>query len=471
MCILETVFMSLATVVAFLYKGNDFYPLLISSGIIFLTGVLLYVVGFRANEYMTGRREGMLTVTLTWTLLSFLGMLPFYLGGYVDNITDAFFETMSGFTTTGSTILTDIEALPKGILFWRSLTQWQGGMGMIVFTVALMPILGGGAIQMFDAETPGITHERFRPRITQVAKRLWGVYLFLTFVLVLLLWIGPMDLYDAVNHAMTAISTGGYSTKNASIAYWDSAYIEYVISLFMLIGATNITLIYFCLNGNVKKLCRDEEFRWFFWFVWIMIGITTAWVLYTGFATDFSSAFRKATFQVSTLVSTCGFATENYIPWGPFFWSIALILMFICGCAGSTCGGLKMGRFAILSKSLFNAFKKQTHPHAIIPVRMDTHIVSGDVVLRVLAFAFAYVVLIVISCLVLMLDGLGFEESIGAAVSAISNVGPGLGKLGPIDNFSEVPVVSKWFLSFLMMTGRLEIFTVLTLLVPGFWKQ
>ena len=471
MFILETVFMSLATVVAFLYKGNDFYPLLISSGIIFLTGVLLYVVGFRANEYTTGRREGMLTVTLTWTLLSFLGMLPFYLGGYVDNITDAFFETMSGFTTTGSTILTDIEALPKGILFWRSLTQWQGGMGMIVFTVALMPILGGGAIQMFDAETPGITHERFRPRITQVAKRLWGVYLFLTFVLVLLLGIGPMDLYDAVNHAMTAISTGGYSTKNASIAYWDSAYIEYVISLFMLIGATNITLIYFCLNGNVKKLCRDEEFRWFFWFVWIMIGITTAWVLYTGFATDFSSAFRKATFQVSTLVSTCGFATENYIPWGPFFWSIALILMFICGCAGSTCGGLKMGRFAILSKSLFNAFKKQTHPHAIIPVRMDTHIVSGDVVLRVLAFAFAYVVLIVISCLVLMLDGLGFEESIGAAVSAISNVGPGLGKLGPVDNFSEVPVVSKWFLSFLMMTGRLEIFTVLTLLVPGFWKQ
>ena len=471
MCILETVFMSLATVVAFLYKGNDFYPLLISSGIIFLTGVLLYVVGFRANEYMTGRREGMLTVTLTWTLLSFLGMLPFYLGGYVDNITDAFFETMSGFTTTGSTILTDIEALPKGILFWRSLTQWQGGMGMIVFTVALMPILGGGATMMFDAETTGITHERFRPRVTQVAKRLWGVYLFLTLVLVLLLWAGPMNLYDAVNHAMTAISTGGYSTKNASIAYWNSAYIEYVISLFMLIGATNITLIYFCLNGNVKKLCRDEEFRWFFWFVWIMIGITTAWVLYTGFATDFSSAFRKATFQVSTLVSTCGFATENYIPWGPFFWSIALILMFICGCAGSTCGGLKMGRFAILSKSLFNAFKKQTHPHAIIPVRMDTHIVSGDVVLRVLAFAFAYVVLIVISRLVLMLDGLGFEESIGAVVSAISNVGPGLGKLGPVDNFSEVPVVSKWFLSFLMMTGRLEIFTVLTLLVPGFWKQ
>ena len=442
MCILETLFMLMATVVAFLYKGGDFYPLLISSGILFGVGISLYAIGFRANEYTAGRREGMLTVTLTWLLLSLLGMLPFYLGGYIDNITDAFFETMSGFTTTGSTILTDIEALPKG-----------------------------GATQMFNAETPGITHERFRPRVTQVAKRLWGVYVFLTVLLIGLLWIGPMNLYDAVNHALTAISTGGYSTKNASIAYWHSAYIEYVITIFMFIGATNITLIYFCLNGNIKKLFFDEEFRWFFWFVLIMTGITTGWIMYHGFFTDFPTAFRQAAFQVVTLVSTCGFATENYIPWGPFFWMIALILMFICGCAGSTCGGLKMGRFVILSKNLFNEFKKQTHPHAIIPVRMDSHIVSGEVVHRVLAFAFAYMSLIVLSCAVLMLDGLGFEESIGAAVSAISNVGPGLGKLGPVDNFSEVPVVSKWFLSLLMMTGRLEIFTVLTLLVPGFWKQ
>lgn len=471
MCILETLFMLMATVVAFLYKGGDFYPLLISSGILFGVGISLYAIGFRANEYTAGRREGMLTVSLTWILLSLLGMLPFYLGGYIDNITDAFFETMSGFTTTGSTILTDIEALPKGVLFWRSLTQWQGGIGMIVFTVALMPILGGGATQMFNAETPGITHERFRPRVTQVAKRLWGVYVFLTVLLIGLLWIGPMNLYDAVNHALTAISTGGYSTKNASIAYWHSAYIEYVITIFMFIGATNITLIYFCLNGNIKKLFFDEEFRWFFWFVLIMTGITTGWIMYHGFFTDFPTAFRQAAFQVVTLVSTCGFATENYIPWGPFFWMIVLILMFICGCAGSTCGGLKMGRFVILSKNLFNEFKKQTHPHAIIPVRMDSHIVSGEVVHRVLAFAFAYMSLIVLSCIVLMLDGLGFEESIGAAVSAISNVGPGLGKLGPVDNFSEVPVVSKWFLSLLMMTGRLEIFTVLTLLVPGFWKQ
>ena len=275
MFILETFFMLAATVVAFLYRGSDVYPLLISSGILFGTGFLFYSMGFKANEHSAGRREGMLIVTLTWILFSLFGMLPFYIGGYIDNVTDAFFETMSGFTTTGSTILTNIEALPKGILFWRSLTQWQGGIGMVVFTVALMPIFGGGASQMFDAETPGITHERFRPRITQVAKRLWGVYVFLTLFLVGLLWAGPMNLYDAVNHAFTAISTGGYSTKNASIAYWNSSYIEYVITIFMFIGATNMTLVYFCFNGNVKKLIKDEEFRWFFFFVCAMEGART----------------------------------------------------------------------------------------------------------------------------------------------------------------------------------------------------
>ena len=440
MFILETLFMLAATAVAFLYEGNDFYPLLQSSGIMFGTGVLFMLIGLRANEHTAGRREGMLTVTLTWALFSLLGMLPFYLGGYIDNVTDAYFETMSGFTTTGS-------------------------------TVALMPIIGGGATQMFNAETPGITHERFRPRVTQVAKRLWGVYLFLTIILIGLLWAGPMDLYDAVNHALTCISTGGYSTKNASIAYWDSAYIEYIITIFMFIGATNITLIYFFFNGRPKKLFADEETRWFFWFVLIITAISTVWIMYKGIVDDFGTAFRQTVFQVVTLVSTCGFATVDYIPWGPFFWLLALVLMVVCGCAGSTCGGLKMGRFVILTKNLFNEFKKQTHPHAIIPVRMNGHAVSGDIVHRVLAFAFAYIALIFVSCMVLMIDGMGFEETIGATISSIGNVGPGLGSLGPVGNYADVPAVSKWFLSFLMMVGRLEIFTVLTILLPGFWKQ
>lgn len=471
MFILETLFMLAATAVAFFYKGDDFYPLLQSSGILLGTGVLFTLIGVKANEYTAGRREGMLIVALTWALLSFFGMLPYYLSGYIDNVTDAYFETMSGFTTTGATILTDIEALPHGLLFWRSLTQWQGGIGVVVFSVALLPIIGGGATQMFNAETTGITHERFRPRITQVAKRLWGIYLFLTILLVGLLWVGPMNLFDAVNHALTCISTGGYSTKNTSIAYWDSAYVEYIIILFMLIGSINFTLLYYFLNGKPKKLYKDEETRWFFWFVVIITAIATVWILYNGFIKNFEEAFRQALFQVSTLVSSCGFATVDYIPWGPFFWLITLLLMTVCGCAGSTSGGLKMVRFVVLVKNLRNEFKKQTHPNAIIPVRLDKRALSGDTVHRILAFAFAYIALVLFGCVILMLDGMSFDETIGATISAIGNVGPGLGSLGPVGNYSAVPDLSKWTLSFLMMVGRLEIFTVLTILLPNFWKQ
>lgn len=472
MFILETLFMLVATAVAFWCGEGDFYPLLISCGILFATGVFCYGGCFRANEHLVGRREGMLIVTLTWLLLSLFGMLPYYLGGYIDTITDAYFETMSGFTTTGSTILTDIEALPKGILFWRSLTQWQGGIGIVVFTIALLPMLGTNAAVMFDEETSGVTHERFRPRVTQVAKRLWGVYLFFTLCAIALFWWGPMDLYDAVNHALTAISTGGYSTKKReSLGHWQSAYTQYVAMLFMFIGSLNMTLWYFTFNGHVGKLLKDEEFRWFCAFVSIASLLTMGWIFVNGYKSGLEEIFRTAVFQVITLISTCGFGTEDYIAWGPFFWMIALILMFVCGCAGSTSGGLKMGRFVILAKNLSNEFKKQTHPHAVIPVRMNGHVVSGDVVHRVLAFVFAYIGLIVLSCFVLTVNGMDFTETVGAVVSAIGNIGPGLGTQGPAGNFAGVPEVSKWFLSFLMMTGRLEIFTVLTILVPGFWKQ
>jgi trk system potassium uptake protein TrkH len=471
MFLLETFFMLAAAAVAFVYKGDDLCPLLISCAILFGTGLLFYLSGMRANEYAAGRREGMLIVTLTWTLLSLLGMLPFYLSGYIDTMTDAYFETMSGFTTTGASILKDVEALPEGLLFWRSLIQWQGGIGVVVFTVALLPIFGDGASQMFDAETTSITHERFRPRVTQIAKRLWGVYLFLTLVLFGLLWIGPMDVFDALNHALTTVSTGGYSTKNASIAYWDSSYTEYVIMLFMFMGSVSMSLLYFCFNGNPRKLFHDEELRWFFFVVLFVTAITTAWLLYNGFVSGVENAFRKAAFQVVSLISSCGFGTADYILWGPFFWLIVLSIMFVGGCAGSTSGGLKMGRFVILNKNLSNALLKQTHPNAVLPVRMNGHVVSSEIVHRILAFVFVYLALIPATCLVLMLDGIGFEESVGATVSAISNVGPALGKLGPAGNYADIPALSKWVLSFMMMVGRLEIFTVLTILLPGFWKQ
>lgn len=471
MFIIETPFMLLATAVAFFYQGGDFYPLALSSGILFITGCLLYIIGFRANESTAGRREGMLIVTLTWALFSFFGMLPFYLGGYIDNIADAYFETMSGFTTTGATILTNIEALPQGILFWRSLTQWQGGIGVIVFAVALLPILGGGASQMFDAETSGITHERFRPRITQVAKRLWCLYLSLTIVLIVLLWLGPMGLFDAVNHSMTCISTGGYSTKNAGIAFWNSPYIEYIIAIFMCIGSTNMTLIYFLFNGKVNKLWRDEETRWFYSIVALATAITMAWIYGKGMVGDLETAFRQSFCQVANLLSTSGYTYVDYLEWGPFFWLFSMLLMIICGCTGSTSGGLKVGRVLILSKNLLNEFKKQTHPKAILPVRMNGRVVSSEIVHRILAFVFIYICLIMLCCFILTIDGVGFEEALGSSVSAVANAGPGLGSCGPVYNYASIPDLSKWVLSFAMMIGRLEIFTVLTILLPGFWKQ
>lgn len=469
--LIETCFMLLTTIGAYLAKSEDFYPLLISTLIMFVVGGIAYAVGFRAKEYDVGRREGMLIVTFTWITFSLLGMLPFYLSGHIPNITDAFFETMSGFTTTGSTILKDIESLPKGLLLWRSLTQWQGGIGIVVFTVALIPLLGGSASQLFDAETPAITQERFRPRVTQVAKRLWGIYILLTIIVIGLLYAGPMNLYDAINHALTTVSTGGYSTKNSSVAYWNSTYVEYVIMFFMVVGATNMSLLYFCFNGKPAKLFKNEEFRWFISCVIVVTLIVTAWLLYNNLAEGIENAFRKSAFQVITLISSCGFIADDFIPWGSFFWIIALIIMFVGGCAGSTCGGLKMGRFVILFKNLRNEFKKQTHPQVVLPVSMNGLVVSNNIVHRILAFAFVYMILIMVSSLVLTANGLGFEEALGAAVSAISNVGPALGKLGPIGNFADVPALSKWFLSFLMLIGRLEIFTVLTILIPGFWKQ
>ena len=480
MFILETFFMLSATGVAFYYGGSDFKPFLLSSILLLSAGLLSFALGRKADEQSAGYREGMLVVALTWASLSLFGMLPFYLGGYINNVTDAYFETMSGFTTTGASILDDVESLPHGILFWRSLTQWQGGIGVVVFTVALLPIFGGGASQMFEAEVTGsgITHERFRPRVTQVAKRLSGIYILLTILLTFLLWLGPMDLFDALNHALTTVSTGGYSTKNQSAGHWQSAYVEYILIIFMLIGSLNVTLLYFLFRGNYKKFYRDEERRWFMFIILVFVLVTTAWLFANkwvdtsaGWPAALEATLRKATFQVVSIISSSGFMTADYLPWGSFFWMLALMLMFIGGCTGSTSGGFKVGRFVIINKNLSNVFRKQMHPNAVLPVRMNGHAVSSDNVYRCLAFAFVYMGLLTAGSLVLMLNGFHFDESIAAALSAISNIGPGLGRQGPASNYADVSTFSKWLLSFLMMTGRLELFTVLTLFLPGFWKN
>ena len=478
--LLETIFMAAASVVALSYGEGDFVPFCISSGAIFGAGMLFYMLGRNADEHSTGPREGMLVVALTWACLSFFGMLPYYIGGYAGSIADAYFETMAGFTTTGSTVIADIEALPHGILFWRSLTQWQGGIGVVVFTVALLPLFGGGVSQMFEAEATGtgIAHERFRPRVAQVAKMLSGIYMFLTVILAALLLAGPMTLFDAVNHAMTTVSTGGFSTKNASLAHWNSPYLEYVEIIFMLIGSINFTLLYFLLRGNFRKFFADDELRWFALIIAVFVAATAAWLfssrlieLPQGNLDAVEKLLRRSAFQVISIISSSGFMVDDYLPWGSFFWLMALMLMFIGGCTGSTAGGLKTGRFVIINKNLSNVFRRQIHPHAILHVRMNGHAITPDNVYRCLAFTFAYIALAMTGSLALTLCGLRFEEAVAASLSAISNIGPGLGAEGPAYNFTTVPAPAKWILSFLMLTGRLEIFTVLTLFMPWFWRK
>jgi trk system potassium uptake protein TrkH len=471
--ILETIFLLAATGVAFVYGGADRMAFSIASGIMFGAGVLFFVIGRKANEYHAGRREGMLTVTLTWTVLSFFGMMPFYLGGYIDNITDAYLETMSGFTTTGMTVLDDVESLPRGILFWRTLMQWQGGIGMVVFTVALLPMFGSSALQLFDAETTGFSHERFRPRVTQVAKRLSGIYVLLTLLVMFFLWIGPMDFYDALNHAMTSISTGGYSTRNESIASWNSSYVDYIIMISMCMGGMKLPLLFFALKGDFKQFRNDEETRWYLLYILIFTVITAGWLFYNGFETgvhDIENTIRKGAFQVISLTTTSGFTTSEYVCWGEFYWLIVIFLMLICGCGGSTSGGLKMGRALILTKNMLNEFRKQTHPSAVLPVRANGRAVSHDTIYRVHIFALVYFLLISFSWLFLLINGLTFDEALATSVSAVSNVGLSLGSLAD-GNLSDISPVSKWYISFIMMVGRLEIFTVLTLLLPGFWRR
>lgn len=452
-----------------LYFGEVIMPFFI--GVLAYAGVggVLFGLGRDLKDQRVGRREGMLTVTSTWLLLSLLSTIPMMLSGATPRFVDAFLECISGFTTTGATVFSRVEHLPHGILFMRSLMQWQGGIGIVVFTVALVPMFGGGASQIFNAETTGITHERFLPRIADVAQRLCIVYVVETLVLIVLLVLGPMGLFDAVCHSLSCVSTGGYSTRDAGIAAYDSVYIEYVLSLFMYIGALNLTLIYFAFAGSPLKLLRDEEFRWFNIFIGATVIVTAIWLYSQGFYQGVEEAIRKSLFQVISLGSSTGFLTADITEWRPFFWMLGLQIMFINGCAGSTSGGLKVARFVLLMKNLYTEFKKQIYPHLFTPVKLNGKQLSISTVHQVLAFCVVYLMLIFAGSLLFMLDGNGFISSLSIACSAASNSGPGIGEymstIGPAGDFS------KYLMAFLMLTGRLEVFTVLGILTPHFWKR
>lgn len=475
-------FMLLSTLVSFLYKDGVTGSLSVAAIITLALGGLAMLFTRKHNKEMN-KREGYIVVAFGWIIMALTGSLPYIVTGSIPNFTNAFFETMSGYTTTGASILNDIEAMPKGILFWRSLTHWIGGMGIIVLAIAILPLLGIGGMQMFAAEAPGPSADKLHPRITDTAKRLWLIYFGYTAAETLLLSVAGMSFFDAINHALCTVSTGGFSTKNASVAHWNGQpIIQYIIILFMFLAGTNFVLSYFAFKGKVQKVLHDEEFKLYFKFIAIFTAIAALLIYFRADVSISSidhpmvwgegeSAFRHGLFQVLAIVTTTGFVTADYTLWTPFLLVFFFGLMFLGGSAGSTSGGVKVVRHLLLIKNGFLEFKRALHPSAILPVRYNMKAISGDIVFNILGFFILYMLSFIIGALVFSMFQLDFASAIGLAASSLGNVGPALGDFGPVNNYAALPPLAQWWASFLMLIGRLELFTVLVLFTPFFWRN
>jgi len=453
----------------FFNSTHDFLPLLVSGTGVCLIGMILWLLNRNLDQNSIGKREGYIIVSLAWVIISLFGAIPFVLSGVTTNYTDAFFETISGFTTTGASIFTDIESIPKGIMFWRSMTHWIGGMGIIVLSLAILPILGIGGMQLFVAEVPGITPDKIHPRITQTAKRLWFIYVLFTLVQTALLMLGGLNLFDSLCHAFGTMATGGFSTKNDSIAGF-SPYLQYVIIIFMFLAGINFSLHYFALKGKFQKIFSNEELRLYSLIVLVSsLVIASAFISIQG--TPVEKAFRDSLFQVVSIVTTTGFVSSNYLLWPFFTWFLLFLLMFTGGCAGSTGGGIKIVRITLLFKNSLLELKRIIHPQAMLPVRLNGKSIPQEIIFNVLAFFLIYIIVFAFGSLLMSFLGLEFESAIGSVASCLGNIGPGLGIVGPVLNYGLIPDAGKWLLAFLMLLGRLELFTVLILFSPTFWRK
>jgi trk system potassium uptake protein TrkH len=414
-------------------------------------------------------REGFLTVTLSWVILSLFGAIPFMVSGFIPSFTDAFFETMSGFTTTGASILTNIEALPRSLLIWRDMTQWLGGMGVIALAVAIFPYLGVGGFQLFKAEVPGPIKDRISPRISETARILWMVYLVFTIAQTILLMLGGLSFFESLCTTFGTLATGGFSPRNASIAAYASPYLHYIITLFMFIAGVNFSLHYWALKGKLNRYFKNSEFCFFGMIICIALGLVMV-ARWMGGEIFSEELFRISLFQTVSIVTTTGFVTQDYEQW-PFVTHIILLaLMFIGGCTSSTGGGIKNVRVLVLLKEMGSELKKLFHPHGIFPVRVGDKPVPENVVSNVVVFIALYMLIFLFGVLAMAALGSDIDTSIGAVAATLGNVGPGIGTVGPVDNYSHLPILGKWVLSFLMMTGRLEIFTVLVIFTRHFWR-
>jgi len=442
------------------------YSILITSGL----GLCLFLLSREGKGNQLNHRDGVAIVTLGWVAAGLVGALPFFLSGSIANFTDAYFESISGFTTTGASILTNIEGLPRGVLMWRSITQWFGGMGIIVLSIAILPFLGIGGMQLYKAEIPSPVVDKLKPRISDTAKTLWKVYMLITALEIVLLFIGGMSLYEAVSHTFCTMPTGGFSPKNASIAHYNSSYFDGVIIVFMLLAGINFSLHYRLLKGDFSIFGRDPECRVFL----IIAGLFTILVTFNIYGSVYNSlaaAFRYAAFQVSSILTTTGFVTADYDVWPSFSRKILLLCMFLGGMAGSTGGGMKTMRIMLLAKHAYQEIFRIIHPHAITTVKLGGKAVPADILSSIWGFFVLYLGLFVISAMIMALLGLDIVSALSSVAACIFNVGPGLGMVGPVKNYLAIPFLGKWVLIFCMLLGRLEIYTVIVLMMPEFWRK
>lgn len=467
--LVEGIGMLLSTFIAFLSKGDDALALAVSSIICIVPGFLAFRLTSGYKSHLP-RREGFFAVVMGWIIISVMGSIPFVLSGYIPRLTDAFFETMSGFTTTGASIVENIDSFPRGLLFWRSMTHWLGGMGIIVLALSFLPGVGIGGMHLFDAESPGISIDKVSPRIYQTARRIWGVYLFFTLLEMVMLMAGGMSWFDSICHSFSTMATGGFSTKQESIAAYHSPYIEYVITFFMIIAGSNFALLFFTIIGKPSMLFKDEEFRDY---LLIILGFTVliATGLYISTDLGLETSFRDSLFTVVSVITTTGFVTANYLTWLPVLTMLVFALFFFGASTGSTGGGIKIMRIVLLLKNSYYELRRMIHPNAVIPIRFNKHSVDSKVINNILAFFMFYISIFFISSIIMMIFVPDMATSMGAVASCMGNIGPGLGSVGPVFVYSHIPDFGKWFLSFLMMLGRLELLTVIIIFTPSFWEK
>jgi len=478
--IMESFFLLLSMAVALFYGEGAWLCFLLTALATIAAGAFCILLSRKGENKRMRRADNFLIVALSWIVFSIVGMVPFLCLTDMD-ISTAFFETMSGFTTTGATCITDIDSLPKSLLFWRAITQWIGGLGIVVFSFALIPVYEMKNSNLYSAEVTGLGLDKLRPKIGATARRVLLIYLVLTGVCAFLYWIGPMSLYDAVCHSFTTIATGGFSTHTSSIAYFHSSYIEYVASLFMLVSSINFSLFYYMSIRRSRVLFTNEEVRVFVGYIGIAIVgfmLLFYFVPVPKEALDtlpkgFEETFRSALFHVSTVATSTGFSAQkfDYVAWGASFWMPTVVIMAIGACAGSTAGGIKVIRIIICAKSVFNELILMLHPRAVLGVRVGKQVVPENKVRQALSFIFIYILLVVIAMTCYSLLGADIDTALGSSISMLSNVGPATGATGPASTFANVPASGKWLMSTYMLIGRLEIFTVLFLLMPNYWKD